>query len=59
MSRFGYKYGYESQITMNSLEKPRVLAVGAVIGEPVSALYFPVSREDTGNLGAQVPFTAI
>jgi len=32
-----------------SLGFPSVLAVEAVIGEPVSGLVFPVTRENTGN----------
>jgi hypothetical protein len=35
------------------------LAVEAVIGEPVSALSFPVSRENTGKFWRRRPRTAI
>jgi arylsulfatase A-like enzyme len=36
-----------------------LLAVEAVIGEPFSASYFPVSRENTGKFGRLRPRTAI
>jgi hypothetical protein len=43
----------------NELKKNKELAVGAVIGEPVSTSYFPVSRVNTGKFWCSRPVRAM
>ena len=50
--RFVLEPWVDCQYLLVTLGFPSVLAVDAVIGEPVSDSYFPVLRENTGNLCA-------